>query len=73
MKCSYKINKCRHKSIKLVWCEDFLQSNIQLMFTKQLVYGFNRMMLLEGRVLFKTHINNNAVFLLHGKNNNRIM
>lgn len=70
MKCSYKINKCRHKSIKLVWCEDFLQSNIQLMFTKQLVYGFNRMMLLEGRVLY---INNNAVFLLHGKNNNRIM
>lgn len=73
MKCSYKINKSRHKSVKLVWCEDFLQSNIQLMFTKQLVYGFNRMMLLEGRVLFKTHINNNAVFLLHGKNNNRIM
>lgn len=67
MKCSYKINKCRHKSVKLVWCEDFLQSNIQLMLTKQLVYGFNRMMQLEGRVLFKAHINNNAFFLIAWK------
>lgn len=24
MKCSYKINKCGYKSVKLVWCEDYL-------------------------------------------------
>lgn len=23
MKCSYKINKCGYKSVKLVWCEDY--------------------------------------------------
>lgn len=60
MKCSYKINNCRHKSVKLVWCEDFLQSNMQLMLIKQLIYGINRMLQLEGWVQFKTYINNIA-------------
>lgn len=60
MKCSYKINNCRHKSVKFVWCEDFLQSSMQLMLIKQLIYGINRMLQLEGWVQFKTCINNIA-------------
>lgn len=63
MKCSYKINKCRHQSVKLVWCEDFLQSNIQLMLIKQLIYGFNRMLQLEGWVLFNAQIKNIAFLI----------
>lgn len=60
MKCSYKINNCRHKNVKFVWCVDFLQSHMQLMLIKQLIYGINRMLQLEGWVQFKTYINNIA-------------
>lgn len=59
MKCSYKINKCGYKSVKLVWCEDYSNDVDK---TINVWFQYNIMLQLEGWVLFKTHINNIVFF-----------